>query len=42
MSFLNETIIPGNHGKIFGTNAERIKDLEDIKERILELKESKR
>ena len=37
MSFLNETIIPGNHGKIFGTNAESIKDLENIKERILEL-----
>lgn len=37
MSLLNENIIPGYHGKVFGTNAKELKDLEVIKNRILEL-----
>jgi len=27
MSLLSENIIPGNHGKVFGTNAKDQKDL---------------
>lgn len=38
MSFLSENIIPGNQGKIFGTNAKENKDLEKIKNKILSLK----
>lgn len=37
MSLLSENIIPGNHGKIFGTNAETAQDLEKIKNEILKL-----
>ncbi|TDQ27521.1 heavy-metal-associated domain-containing protein [Tenacibaculum caenipelagi] len=35
MSLLSENVIPGNHGKVFGTNAKYIRDLEKIKSRIL-------
>ena len=35
MSLLSENVIPGNHGKIFGTNAKDLRDLERIKDRIL-------
>tara|TARA_R110001606_G_scaffold127628_1_gene261963 strand:- start:1307 stop:1567 length:261 start_codon:yes stop_codon:yes gene_type:complete len=38
MSLLNENVIPGNHGKVFGTNAKAKHDLEKIKAKILELK----
>lgn len=38
MGLLNENIIPGNHGKVFGTDAKFTKDLERIKAKILELK----
>ena len=37
MSLISEHIIPGEHGKVFGTNAVEEKDLECIKKRILEL-----
>ncbi|WP_428740465.1 heavy-metal-associated domain-containing protein [Tenacibaculum sp.] len=35
MSLLSENVIPGNHGKIFGTDAKDLRDLERIKDRIL-------
>jgi len=38
MSLLSENIIPGNHGKVFGTNAKDQKDLEIIKNKVLSLK----
>ena len=38
MSLLSENLIPGNHGKIFVTNAKDNTDLERIKNRILSLK----
>ena len=31
MSLLSENIIPGNHGKVFGTNAKEQQTLEKIK-----------
>jgi hypothetical protein len=37
MSLLSENIIPGNHGKLFGTNAMEEKDLLYIKKRLLEI-----
>jgi len=37
MSLLNENVIPGNHGKVFGTNAKTLHDLESIKTKILEI-----
>jgi hypothetical protein len=37
MSLLSENVIPGNHGKIFGTNAEEKKDLEEIKSKVLSI-----
>ncbi len=37
MSLLSENVIPGNHGKVFGTNATEKSDLEQIKKRILKL-----
>jgi hypothetical protein len=37
MSLLHENIIPGNHGKVFSTNAMAAHDLDTIKARILEL-----
>ncbi len=38
MSFLSETVIPGNYGKVFGTNAKDGKDLERIKNKVLSIK----
>jgi hypothetical protein len=38
MSLLSENIIPGNYGKIFGTNAESVEDLKKIKKRVLAVK----
>ncbi len=37
MSLLSENIIPGNHGKIFGTNAKDKQDLEKIKTKVLSI-----
>lgn len=37
MSVLKDNIIPGNYGKIFGTNAMEESDLMEIKARVLEL-----
>lgn len=37
MSLINDNVIPGNHGKIFGTNANESSDLAIIKKRLLEL-----
>jgi len=37
MSVLTNNIIPGNHGKIFGTNAMEDVDLNEIKASLLEL-----
>jgi hypothetical protein len=37
MSLLTENVIPGNHGKIFGTNAIEDLDLLAIKSSLLEL-----
>ncbi|WP_055437141.1 hypothetical protein [Lacinutrix algicola] len=37
MSLLSENVIPGNHGKIFGTNAKENKDLEKIKNIVLSI-----
>ena len=31
MSLLSENIIPGNHGKIFGTNASKDEEMETMK-----------
>lgn len=30
MSLISENVIPGNHGKVFGTDAKQAKDLEKI------------
>jgi len=38
MSFLSENVIPGNHGKVFGTDATKHKDLVRIKNKILTVK----
>ena len=35
MSFLSDNVIPGNHGKVFGTNAINNYDLHRIKTKIL-------
>ncbi len=37
MSLLSENVIPGNHGKIFGTNANKEQDLEKIKRKVLSI-----
>lgn len=37
MSIISENIVPGNHGKVFGTNAENNLDLEKIKDEVLKL-----
>lgn len=37
MSLLTDNVIPGNHGKIFGTNAIEDSDLMEIKTSLLEL-----
>ncbi len=34
MSLLNENIIPGNHGKIFGTSASKEEEMERLKLRL--------
>jgi hypothetical protein len=38
MSIVSDNVIPGNHGKVFGTNAKNDKDLEKIKNRVLTIK----
>jgi len=37
MSLLTENIIPGNHGKIFGTDASKDDEMERIKLRLLKI-----
>ena len=37
MNTLTDTLIPGNHGKIFGTNAIKDLDLLEIKTALMEL-----
>lgn len=37
MSLFTDNVIPGNHGKLFGTNAVEEKDLMDIKNGLLEM-----
>ncbi|CAM4063507.1 hypothetical protein FLSI110296_11740 [Flavobacterium sinopsychrotolerans] len=37
MSIITDNVIPGNHGKIFGTNAIEDLDLLEIKSSLLEL-----
>ena len=37
MSLLNENIIPGEHGKIFGTNANEEIELIEIKNKLLQM-----
>ena len=37
MSLLSENIIPGNYGKLFGTNAIEEEDLLYIKKRLIEM-----
>lgn len=37
MTLLSENVIPGNHGKVFGTNAKTDNDLEKIKTVLLKL-----
>ncbi|MCB9359897.1 MAG: heavy-metal-associated domain-containing protein [Flavobacteriales bacterium] len=37
MSLLSENIVPGCHGKIFGTNAKTEKELEKIKTAVLSI-----
>ncbi|QAA80927.1 heavy-metal-associated domain-containing protein [Aequorivita sp. H23M31] len=38
MSLLSENVIPGNHGKVFGTNAENGEDLDRIIEAVRSVK----
>jgi hypothetical protein len=38
MNFLSETVIPGNYGKVFGTNAKVDIDLDRIKSKVLSIK----
>ncbi|MCM4173335.1 hypothetical protein DHD32_17810 [Arenibacter sp. TNZ] len=37
MSFISENVIPGNHGKVFGTNAKEASDLKWIEENLVKL-----
>ena len=37
MSFLSKNVIPGNHGKVFGTNVTNNYDLQRIKVKLLAL-----
>jgi hypothetical protein len=37
MSLIDDNVIPGNHGKIFGTNANETNDLLEIKNILMEL-----
>jgi hypothetical protein len=41
MSLLSDNVIPGNHGKIFATNAKSHQDLIKIKDSISHIKEIK-
>jgi hypothetical protein len=35
MSLLSDNVIPGNHGKVFGTDAKNKRDLDKIRKNIL-------
>lgn len=37
MSYISENVIPGNYGKIFGTDAKKNEDLLRIKQRLMEI-----
>jgi len=37
MSLLSENVIPGNHGKVFGTNAKNHTNMEKIKTALLKI-----
>ena len=37
MSFLSDNVIPGDHGKIFGTNTSKIEDMQEIKAAVIKL-----
>ncbi|MCK0190373.1 heavy-metal-associated domain-containing protein [Arenibacter sp. F20364] len=37
MSIISENVIPGNHGKVFGTNAKEANDLKRIEENLLKI-----
>ncbi|WP_413997863.1 heavy-metal-associated domain-containing protein [Flavobacterium sp. W1B] len=37
MNLLSKNVIPGNHGRVFGTNAMENNDLSHIKTKLLEL-----
>ena len=37
MGFISENIIPGNHGKVFGTNANEMADFKLIKKLLMKL-----
>lgn len=37
MSIISDNIVPGNHGKVFGTNAENTIDLEIIKDKVMKV-----
>ncbi|WPR71443.1 heavy-metal-associated domain-containing protein [Flavobacterium sp. NG2] len=37
MSIITNNIIPGNHGRVFGTNAKEDVDLETIETKLLEI-----
>ncbi|GGW30713.1 hypothetical protein [Arenibacter certesii] len=37
MSYISENVIPGNYGKIFGTDAKELKDLELIQKELMKL-----
>lgn len=37
MGYLTENVIPGEHGKVFGTNAKEPKDIEKIMEALSEI-----
>lgn len=37
MNLMKDNIIPGDHGKVFGTNAKEMHDLELIKSQLLKL-----
>lgn len=38
MNFLKDNVIPGDHGKVFGTNAKAPEDLALIKSEVLKIK----
>ena len=37
MSFVSENVIPGNYGKIFGTDAKEKKDLDMIQQHLMKI-----